>query len=108
MALSFVENTYDTRTVNSIDIGTDEIIIEGQLTDFDQKHLEAAIGAGLANYTMPNGTTADVYFANFTRTAAEITSQYAQARLKSGVAATLETTETQLADHEARITALEP
>ncbi len=108
MALTYVSNTYDTRTENSIDIGSDEIILEKQLTAFDEKHLEAAIAAGLANYTMPNGTTADVYFAKFTRTAAEITTQYAKARLKTGTATTLESFETQLADHETRITALEP
>lgn len=115
MALNFTEFTFDTVTEDAIDIGSDEIILAQALDKSDRYHLELALDENaLSDYTMPNGQTADVYFAVFVRAEADIAAQYKAARLKaSGNAAIVsidddvEQLQTDVADHEARITVLE-
>lgn len=110
MALSFTEATIAGRTIEYIDIGTDALILKGNLSAKDAVHLEAALAeSSLGDYNMPNGQqTAAEYFTPMTRTLAEITAQYQNAEYRKGAASTLADHATTLADHEARITALEP
>lgn len=111
MALSFTTSTFGPKTdVSYIDIGTDALILEDNLTAFDQRHLEAALEeTALADYAMPNGQqTADDYFTPKTRTAAEIAEQYQEDAFRGGVVSALSDHAITLADHEARITDLEP
>lgn len=109
MALTFTQENFDTRTLAAIDIGTDEWILESQLTPQDKVHLEAALAeATLDAYTMPNGMDAQTYFDIYTRSAAEISAGIARNRIRRGQVGVVATLETQVADHEARITTLEP
>lgn len=84
MALTFTDVTLDTRTVSAIEVTTDQWIQEDALCEFDKVHLEAAMAeATLADYAMPNtGTTADVYFAPFMHSAAELTESFAKNRIR--------------------------
>jgi len=110
MALTFVDQTFDTRTVSVVAVGSDWIQ-ESALAEIDKKWLEAALAeASLSAYTIPNlGVTADVYFAPFIKTTAELEATFAQARIRSGGSyETIADLSASVADHEARITALEP
>lgn len=96
-------------TKDGIDIGTDEIVLAESLGSFEEKHLEAALAeTALADYTMPNGKTADVFFAEYSNALADLQAAFKQNRIRSGQVTAISDLETTVADHEARITALEP
>lgn len=84
MALTFTDVTLDTRTVSAIEVTTDQWIQEDALSAFDKVHLEAAMAeTALSDYAMPNtGTTADVYFAPFMKTAEQLTESFARNRIR--------------------------
>lgn len=114
MALVFTEYTLGTATKDGIDIGTDEIILADYLSEFDAQHLEAALavadeeGKTLADYTMPNGKTADVYFAAFVRSEAELIAQYQVYQAKIGGSGQVAANTAAIAGLDARVTILEP
>lgn len=109
-------------TKQGVDIGTDEIVLQESLSSFEESHLDAAltaaeaVGVTLADYTMPNGKTADVFFAPYANPLATLQSNFKFNRNRNGgyveAIADIQTVndaqDVTLADHETRITTLEP
>jgi len=89
-------------TKEGIDIGTDEIVLKENLAAFEERHLELALAeSALSDYTMPNGKTADVFFAPYANAIADI-----QAQTKANTIRT--NTNEYISGLEERIVALEP
>lgn len=126
MALTFT-NDVDVRGVDqtvlvvSGTVGTDaEVILRGNLTDWDVDQLtkiEATITGAIttwaqafAAYTMPNGQTGTEYFANhiFDLEAANAAWVAPYSTYGKVIKDTFAANAVTLADHEARITVLEP
>lgn len=76
MAINFTDQTFGDRTVSAVDVGSDQIVLEDSLSAFDLIHVEAAMADDINTYEMPNGQLFLVYYAEFIRTAAELTAAY--------------------------------
>lgn len=115
MPLNFTQlelngTNYDVLEVkdNTTDV---DFIFQDALAEFDLYHLEKAsekAGAEMIDkmgeYTMPNGVKADVYYVNFVKNSVT----YADALANADINAKIANIQATLADHEARITTLEP
>lgn len=113
MALTYTEITLRGVTQDAIEIdsGDGTYILKNALADFDVKHLtavEALItgpittwGEALEAYTMPNGMTADVYYAPYIIDVEDANAAFRPAGVNKVVWDRLD-------DHEDRIVALEP
>jgi hypothetical protein len=89
-------------TKDGIDIGTDEIVLKENLAAFEEVHLEAALAeTALADYTMPNGKTADVFFAEYSNALADLQAVFKRNRIKGDQVGAI-------GDLEDRVTTLEP
>lgn len=94
-------------TKQGVDIGTDEIVLQESLSSFEEGHLDAAltaaeaVGVTLADYTMPNGKTADVFFAPYSNALADLQATFKRLRIKNDQVGAI-------GDLEDRVTTLEP
>lgn len=125
MALTFVTRTIRgvDQDVVVVDDTTDEIVIsKSNLTSFDIKHLEKAealiasdpavttLMEALQTYTMPNTSTAYAYYTPYLMNITEVNAAYLPRGINFDrtVWDQVQTNTTAIADHETRITTLEP
>lgn len=117
MAYTTIDLTINGATVKAIDVSGDgaDVILEESLTDYDKEVMNAIsdeAGATFADkmaaYTHVTGITGDVLYAKFVRDSVSYIAlrESASADVSSLVAADA-AQDTTIADHEARITALE-
>lgn len=108
-------------TAGTIVDGDAQVILVNGLTAFDVTQLTAiqdsidgtaitTMVQALAEYTMPNGQTGDVYYSQMIFDLADANERFVPTYQSYApeIKATLAAHEATLADHEARITALEP
>lgn len=114
MAYSTISVTIAGESLDAIDVSGDgvQVILEEALTNYDKEVMNAIsdeAGATFADkmaaYTHPNGVTGDVLYADFVVTTADYDTLRARSKSNSTRIDALEVT---VADHEDRITTLEP
>lgn len=123
MSLTTVSVTVRGITQDAVEVVADPqtVILVNGMNGFDKKHLEAIqtsidgvsinnMTEALAAYTMPNGQTGTVYYDGYILNVTDVNAAFIPdfASYVSTTDGRLDTNEAQLADHEARITALEP